>query len=198
MEVLLKNTNIVILASNHNPSIVSKEWLTQRKIIEEEVNKFTHTPIFSLVETTNFTFVVDPDRLQISVKNITPENVESLPRIVERHINQLPETPYTAIGLNYIFHIISAKQSLKDVFSTDEKKFRELFLDNYQLGGVIRFKFDDFLVAINLLPLENDKISADFNFHINSRDIEKIREKLRVYSKAKKKAEEILGGLFNA
>jgi len=198
MELLLKNTNIVMLAKNHNPSIVSKDWLTQKKIIEEEVNKFTHTPVFSLVETTNFTFIVDPDRLQISVKNITPENVKNLPKITERHINQLPETPYTAIGLNYIFHIISAKQSLKDVFSTDEKKFRELFSHDYQLGGVIRFKFEEFLVRVNLLPLDDDKIVADFNFHINSGEIEKIRDKLRIYSKAKKKAEEILGGLFNA
>ena len=41
MEYVLKNSNIVILAKNYNPSIVSKEWLKEKKVIEENAVKFT-------------------------------------------------------------------------------------------------------------------------------------------------------------
>ena len=105
MEISLRVANIVILANTHNPSIISKEWLKEREVIEEAVVNFTHTPVFSIVETNNFLFIVNPDRLEISIKSTTTENMENLPRIVKKYINRLPETPYTAIGFNYIYHV---------------------------------------------------------------------------------------------
>jgi hypothetical protein len=36
MAFSLTEANIVVLAKNHNPSIVYKEWLTQNKIIDEQ------------------------------------------------------------------------------------------------------------------------------------------------------------------
>ena len=112
----LSGANVVILAKNHNPSIVSKEWLVQKKIIEEPVVSFVHTPAFSVVEADNFRLVVDPDRLQISVKNFDPKNIENLPKITDNYVNQLPETPYTAIGFNYSYRVATEKRDLKDIF----------------------------------------------------------------------------------
>jgi hypothetical protein len=198
MKFSLEGTNVVILATHHNPSIASKEWLKQRRIIEENISKFVHAPVFSLVETDNFTFLVDTTRLQLSVKNISPENIENLPKIAERYISQLPETPYTAIGFNYTYSITPEAGSLKVIFSPNDKKFKELFSENYQLGGTIRFKFEGFIVKLNFQPpfLPDEKLNADFNFHFDSKNIEAIKKKLRMYPENKKKAEEILGGLF--
>ena len=71
MEISLIGANIVVLAENHNPSIISKDWLSQKGIIKDNVISFTHTPAFSVVETENFSFFVDPDRLQLTLKMIS-------------------------------------------------------------------------------------------------------------------------------
>jgi hypothetical protein len=76
----LSGTNIVILARNYNPSIVSKEWLYEKNIVRETVTNFVHTPPLSVVETERISFVLDENRLQISLKSITTDSIESLPK----------------------------------------------------------------------------------------------------------------------
>lgn len=196
MELSLGGANIVILAKNHNPTIVSKEWLTQKKIIGGDIVNFAHTPAFSVVETDIFGFIVDPERLQISVKKDIPENIENLPKVAKTYISELPETPYTAIGFNYLYEVIT-KQSLKNILSPNDEKFKRLFSEDYQLGGNIRFRFEDFLVRINFKPVNDERIVADFNFHFNSEDIGEIIEKIEMYNTIKRKSEEILEGLFS-
>jgi hypothetical protein len=192
----LSGANIVILAKNHNPSIVTKEWLAQKEIIKEGIVNFTHTPLFSLVETTNFNLIVDPNRLQISVKKAIPENIENLPKIIETYITKLPETPYTAIGFNYSYRITMGGRSLKDIFSFDDKILRKIFSNDYRLGVTVHFTVRDFVVQVNLQP-PNEELKANLNFHFESENSEEIKKKVEEYSELKKKAEEILEGLFN-
>jgi hypothetical protein len=192
----LSGTNIVILAKNHNPSIVTKEWLAQKEIIEEEVVNFTHTPLFSLVETANFNLIVDPNRLQISVKETIPENIENLPKIIKTYITKLPETPYTAMGVNYSYRITMGGRSLRDIFSFDDKILRKTFSNDYRLGITVHFTFSDFVVSVNLQP-SNEELTADLNFHFISKNPEEIKRRVEVYSELKNKAEEILEGLFD-
>lgn len=197
MNYFLKGTNIVILGNKHNPTIVSKEWVAQKGIITEEIKNFTHTPVFSLIETENFIFVVDPDRLQISVKKTLSQNLDELPHIAKRYIEQLPETPYIAIGINFIYHL-NLEKGLEDFFSPDTEKFKNIFSESYQIGGIIRFKFEKFLVRLNIQPAkENNKFIGNFNFHCDTKKLEEIRKILNMYFKAKEKAESILKELSN-
>ena len=191
----LTGANIVILAKNHNPSIISKEWLTQKEIIKEAVVNFVHTPPFSLIETDNFKLIVDSARLQLSVKTVNPKNIDTLPKITGSYVIQLPETPYTAIGFNYSYRI-GAEKSPSEIFSVDTKKFKKIFSDGFRLGGTIHFKFQDFAVRINLQP-SNKEFLADFNFHLEPVNLEKMKINLDAYSTLRKKAEEILEELFH-
>ncbi len=196
MELSLDGANIVILASNHNPTIVSKEWLIQKKIIGGDIVNFAHTPAFSIVETDMFGFIVDPERLQISARKNISENIENLSGIATRYVTELPETPYTAIGFNYLYHV-TTRNSLTELLSPNDEKFRKLFPEDYQLGGNIHFRFEDFLVRINFQPVDDGRIVADFNFHFNSNNISKIIKKIETYIMMKRKSEEILEGLFD-
>ncbi len=196
MEYVLKNSNIVILAKNYNPSIVSKEWLKEKKIIEEKAVKFTHTPVFSLVQTDNFTFILDPDRLQISVNNSAVENIDNLPKIAEKFIAQLPETPYTAIGFNFLFHLNNVKNNFKTIFKTDEAKFSKLFSAEYNLGGAVNFKHEDFISRVQIIPAEANQMITDYNFHYNGAGIDKIKTALGRFTSAREKATSILKELF--
>ena len=197
MNYFLKGANIVVLANKHNPTIASKEWATQKGIITEEIKNFTHTPVFSLIETENFIFVVDPDRLQISVKKTLSQNLGELPNIVKRYIEQLPETPYLAIGLNFIYHL-NLEKGLEGFFSPNTDKFKKIFSEPYQIGGTIRFKFENFLVRLNIQPTkENNKFIGDFNFHCDTEKLEEMKKILGMYFKVKDKAESILKELTN-
>lgn len=168
-----------------------------KKIITEEIKDFTHTPVFSLIETKNFIFAVDPDRLQISVKNISSQNLEELPNIIKRYTKQLPETPYLAIGFNFIYHL-NLEKGLERLFSPNTNKFKKIFSESYQIGGTIRFKFKNFLVRLNIQPIKgNDKFISDFNFHYDIEELKEIRKILRIYFKVKNKAEDILRELIN-
>lgn len=193
----MDSANIVILAKNHNPTIVSKEWLTQKEILTGEIVSFVHTPAFSVTETDIFTFIVDPERLQISIKENISENIEILSKIAKAYITKLPETPYTAIGFNYLYNIATERKSLKNILSPNDEKFKNLFSEDYQLGGSIRFKFENFLVIINFRSENDGKIVADFNFNFNSEDVGKIIEKIETHATIKRKSEEILEELFN-
>jgi len=195
MDLKLNGVNIVILAKNHNPSIISKEWLRDKKIIEGDITNFVHTPAFSVVETEIVSIVEDPDRLQISLKKDFPENVTRLQEIACRYIEQLPETPYTAIGINYLYSIYSEKNVMTRIYSVNEEKFSKLFPESYQLGSFIKFKYGDFLVRFSLQP-EDSKIIADINFHCEVQNTQGIRDGMERFPQTKGKAEEILEEFF--
>jgi len=193
----LRGANIVILAKDYNPSIATKDWLDRKGVIREaEVINFVHTPPFSLVETNDFSFVVDLNRLQISVRKINPENIETLPKITEAYTKNLPETPYKDIGFNFIYSIVGGR-SIKDVLWLDEEKIANIYPDDYRLGITVYTKFRDFLMRINIQHADGE-LTADFNFHFELSNFEEIKSKLEEYSDLMAKAEENLGCLFHA
>jgi len=192
----LRGANIVILAKNYNPSIVTKDWLDRKGIIKKDaVINFVHTPPFSLVETDDFSLVVDLDRLQISVKKINSENIEKLPKLIEDYTNNLPETPYETIGFNFSYGI-PGERSIQDILCLDKERIANIYPDDYRLGMTIHTKFRDFLVRVNVQP-SNGELIADFNFQFKLNNSEEIKTKLGEYSDLMTKIEEDLGGLFN-
>ena len=194
----LEGINIVILAKSYNPSIVSKEWLYEKNIVREAVRNFVHTPVFSLIETERISLVLAEDRLQISLRNISPENTESLPDIATKFVSHLPETPYTAVGFNYDYHGPKASTYIEALFSPDEAKLRELFSHDYEIGMTVLFQFKEFIARMSATPLggENAKTAIHFNFHSDSPGAEKVKERLKLHSQAVERAEEILRRLI--
>lgn len=197
MTLSLIGANIVLLAKNHNPSIVSKEWLTQNKIITEQILDFTHLPVISVIDTNNFNLMVDQDRLQLSLKKVDQKNLETLPQIISKYIDQLPETPYTTIGFNYSYRLENVQKKLKDVFLINDKRLTEIFSEDYAFGGIIKFVFGDFGVTFTTDQIEDKEIRGGFNFHFKSSKRGEIIKKLSKHSETKKRSEKILGELFH-
>ena len=192
----LRGANIVILAKNYNPSIATKDWLDRKGVIKEAaVINFVHTPPFSLVETNDFSLVVDLNRLQISVKKINSDNIETLPKIVEAYTNNLPETPCKTIGFNFSYSI-AGERNIKDILCLDEEKIANIYSDDYRLGMTVHTKFRDFMMRITIQP-SNGELTAEFNFQFELSNFEEIKTKLGEYSDLITKTEGDLGGLFN-
>lgn len=189
--------NIVILARNYNPSIVSKEWLYEKDIIRETVRNFVHTPVMSLIETESISIVIEQERLQISLKNINYENIDALPRIATEFVSALPETPYVGLGFNYHYGIPKENIQLEALFSPDNSKLKELFSEDYEIGQQVFFRFEGFTVRMSAAPKsgEDAKLSIGFNFHADTPGAKKVIERLKLYANTKEKAEEILRGM---
>ncbi len=164
MPVSLIGANVVLLAKNHNPSIISKDWLKRKGIVVNNVMNFTHTPSFSFIETDNFTIIADPERLQLSLKKSFEDLLSDLKDKTLSYTKALPEIPYKAIGFNFEYKIEKEK-TLIQKFYCSETKIENIFSGNYQLGGIIKYQFKDFTVKLVINPYENEEITATFNYH---------------------------------
>ncbi len=102
MEIKIERADIVIVASAHNPSIVSPQWLKGKKLIVEDPKQFVHTPDFSLFDSETFSLVVDRERLQITAKKKDSGTLKSLASVGSGYIDLLPHVPYKSVGLNFV------------------------------------------------------------------------------------------------
>jgi len=191
----LPNTaNIVVLASNYNPSIISKEWLYQKGIFTEKVDNFIHTPVLVVIENENFGFIIDEQRLQVTIKRMTQDNLTNSNSIVARFIDILPETPYKAVGFNYRYAINEKACNLNAIFSPKRANLRAIFSQDYQLGSMIVFSFEGFVVTFTVTPsmIREQPIRISFNFHANVANTEEVRARISVQKKTLRKAESII------
>ncbi len=104
VEKKLGLASIVLLAQNHNPSILSPEFLSAKKIVEGTPSNFAHTQVVSVVEYTDqqLSINVTPDRFTANFGgNINDKSVAEMVRIVSSYFTHLPETPITAVGINF-------------------------------------------------------------------------------------------------
>ena len=174
MEPLLIQGNIVIVAPDHKPNVVSKEWLHEKDILKEAAINFVHHQNFSLVETTNFSINVVQQLLTITAKNPNQEMLGRLSTITKRYVKALPDVSYNAIGLNSNWSIRSSNPGfLKSKFVVDKEQFDKTFHGeaNYNIGGILYYEHNPFRVQLTIVPqqntLENDQINAGFNYHLD-------------------------------
>ena len=195
--ILPSSTNIVLLASNYNPSIVSKEWLYQRGIFTETVSNFVHTPVFALVESEEFSLMVDEQRLQLTVKKVTQDNLNASGGIAERFVDILPETPYKGIGLNYSYTFPKREYDLHTILSPNDAKLTKLLSSTYELGATIVFEFEKFIVNFTVSPSmgKEQQTRMSFNFHSNTANAGEVKERLSSQMRTLEKMQAIIQGL---
>lgn len=205
MQITLNSANIVILAENHNPAIVSVEWLKNKSIFDEEAtNNFTNTPVFSFVEFPSFQLIVEPIRLQIALKTPSEENIPRLEKAGQNYIKALPETPYSAVGLNYTWMVAFddqevACQFLKNLLVADDKRLSDgLGTEYYEVGGILIVNEDVFRirVIIERSAQSPTDISCHFNYHANVKDIQQVQQAIAAFQCKKEDSKQIVSRLF--
>jgi hypothetical protein len=196
---LPNSANIVIIASNYNPSIVSKEWLYQKGIFTESVDNFIHTPILALVENQDFGLIVDEQRLQLVIKRVTQDNLTNSSSMAQKFVTVLPETPYKSVGLNYRYTLTENRCNLRTLWAPKSAKLRTMFSHDYQLGAMIVFSFESFVVTFTVTPslTREQQIRIAFNFHANVANIEEVRARIASQTTTLQKAESIIQELCN-
>lgn len=197
----LRGANIVVLASNYNPSIVSKDWLVRKGIITGNITGFVHVPPMSNVETDEISLVVDEHRLQVTLRTPGESAVALLGGIVESFVTSLPETPYTAVGMNYAFAVPQHLCAIGDLFRPDAETVRRVFADDYELGVIVSFLFNPYRVRVNVPPArespsgEKEMVVLDFNFHCAAMGSDAVVNRLSNLSDTLDKAKSVVQGV---
>ena len=106
MELHVLNGSVVVLAEQHNPTILHPAFLESQKIVEsgwELAEKPICTPPVSVVKYTNgITFTTELNKFQVvdegEVTNISQSRA---PAMASSYISTLPHVRYTAVGVNF-------------------------------------------------------------------------------------------------
>jgi hypothetical protein len=132
----------------------------------------------------------------ISLIKVTATNLKIMPNIILEYMKALPETPYKAVGFNYSYEI-ETKTRIEDILKPEKTKLSEILSKDFKMGGIIFYKFKDFLSRMNFQPINGNKIVVNFNFHFNTDNKKIIFKKLEQHVSTWVKAEKIVNGLFN-
>lgn len=194
MEPILLQGNIVLVAPNHRPDIVSKEWLSQNNILKEAPINFVHHQNFSLVDTTNFSINVIQQRVTITARSSNQDILRRLQTIAKRYIKAVSNVSYNAIGLNSVWRIRPSNPDLlKSTFVTDRAKFNRAFHDEtkYDIGGIVRYNYDSFRVQLTTTPQDNNQINADYNYHLDITNSDQLGDSISRFVEAIQHARKI-------
>jgi hypothetical protein len=175
MEIRFNRADVVILASAHNPSILSPQWLKEKELIAEKPENFINTPDFSLFESQAFSLIVDRQRLQINTKKQDLGTIESLKRIGAGYLRLLPHIPYLAIGLNLVWILEKNAEEELPKINIEIGRAGNLsgILSDHKLsyGCIINAIKQPYILKLNVEPQGNNIIIYSFNYHHETKGI---------------------------
>jgi len=177
----LIRASVVILAEAHNPSILSPDWLKEKKIISENPSNFVHTPDFAVFESKTFSLIVDRQRLQLTAKKTSPKVLGALISIISRYFELLPHIPYLRLGLNFDWLVEEDERSTPPeiqltVGSTTD--FSDIFPDHKLcFGSIIVAEKNPYKLRLNIEPAEENALNYKFNFDYNIKDVSEDKRK---------------------
>lgn len=207
----LVGSNLVVIAHQFNPSILSQLWLVRNGILAEE--EFREGCLFSdqiaKIEAADFSLLVVPPQLQFNSKVPAEQQAELVATKVGRIISALPHTPYRGVGLNFHWHIApedgdvhalarslfcSRDRPLSAAFDTEDARFGAYFSKDI-LG--CRLKLDVKPITHQSEEETKEYLLFTFNFHLDipeqeEEPVEIIARHLQRWGRAKEEATRIL------
>lgn len=123
--------------------------------------------------------------------------METLGDCARRFVKTLPETPYSAIGLNFMFAVPAATLKLDRIVSPMSDNLLSLFGPDYVLGAKVTFTYEGFMVRAEIptAPVREGLAEISFNFHADIAGAAAAIELIGKHQSAWEKAQEIVGGV---
>lgn len=177
MEIKLYKASIIIIASSHNPSILSPQWFSDNKLHDKKPEKFVNTDDFSFLDFEDLSVIADKNRVNINAKLLNTQTLKKISEISAQYIKLLQHNPYKALGLNFGWKVNSDNIKIDLNINGNTKKDVSHFLEGNKIefGGIIYAKKESFNLSIRIEPQANI-ILNNFNYHHNIENlyIEKI------------------------
>lgn len=189
MEFILVNKNVTIVASNFNISVFRESWFEKEGIIlpeDIEIEKSAFTPSVVQVSTKKFVLTIVQNQM---VFVINDESDEHTLKVISKLINALPHTPYTAIGVNFVYQILDDSGSLsRNMFFNEKLNLFNAFNDNSEnprFGAYLSKDFCESRLKLDIKPtnVKEDSMTKlemrfNFNFHKDLSEKECVSEML--------------------
>ena len=179
MSAIRITANIVIVAKQFNPSIIDRHWLVKNEILTEADFKegCVFIPVLSQVRTQQFDLIVLPEQLQFSPASDLTKPAEVVSHKLGQIIDKLPETPYSAAGINFMWQLSPPEgdtrivcrnlffrhgSRLYDLFDRDDAQFGA-YLSKDEMG--CRLKLDIKPIIVDKGEGKAQALNIAFNFH---------------------------------
>jgi len=107
MEVHFLEFSLVVIAKDHNPTILNPDFLKINHIVKDDLNwqvvgQPITTPAFSTVQyNSNVVITVDPIKLQVTDSSGANFKSNQICDIISNYVNTLPHVEYIALGINF-------------------------------------------------------------------------------------------------
>lgn len=184
----LSGSSCVVVADQHNPSILNPDWLVKTEIIDpgwKLADPSITTPLLARCFYVNkVELVLEPNKF--TVRSLPADNnglSGELPRIVRKYVESLPHIPYKQLGNNFRFSI-----DVQDVLSKLKNKLIKEGIWNTDDISKIKTTFQYFCngYRINLTVESSDAgeesrtgkeastLILDFNYHRELDDLSSL------------------------
>jgi hypothetical protein len=142
--------------------------------------------MISQINSKQFSLLTLPDRLQFTPNDVTDENGNLVTTKLGNIVTRLPHTPYSGIGLNFIWHLdpedTGIKEFTKAIFFHDNPLFREFDTEDARYGGYLsrnifgcRLKLDVKPIT-TISPAKKEFLQFLFNFHLDLISDNRVQE----------------------
>ncbi|MFH2057335.1 MAG: hypothetical protein ABIJ59_00350 [Pseudomonadota bacterium] len=172
--------NIVIIANTFNVNILNPVWMYKNKIFsEKELQGATYLPVVVEALSDNFRLHITPDRLQFSIDTKYKNPKKLILSKIGRLIELLPHTPFTAVGLNFTYHVTPSDKDIykltRSLFCNEQSKlFEDLEEKDVRFGAYFsrnllgtRFKLDVKPIAVTIQNQKKEMIQFAYNFNLS-------------------------------
>ena len=197
MIVMNTRANVVIVAHRFNPSIITQLWLVKNNILQED--EFEEgcivTPVLSQIRSRKFQLVVVQEQLQFAPIDKISTDTHFVSSKVGKIVRTLPQTPYSAVGMNFVWHIDPKPDSVENfsrsIFYSEGKPLYRVFdtidarFGAYMSKNILgcRLKLDVKPVTVTINNQRNEQMQFAFNFHLDLLEDDKVSEILALLEK---------------
>lgn len=215
MESQLVNANVVVAARQFNPTIFDQLWLLKNGIALPEDFKggesFILTPPFVQFRSSKFVLLVMPEQLQFVPNPISDESGMLVAEKVGAIVRLLPQTPYVAAGLNFVWHLVPEPSDYngfcKALFFRSNPLFASFDTEDARFGGYLsrdvlgaRLKLDIKPTKVAVTPGRQTQEILQFTFNYNvdlgrPNAVEKIEQTLSRWNDARDYAQQTVSSL---
>lgn len=198
MKMEMNPANVVIIARQFNPSIISQYWLIKNGIFtEEEIQPDSiFSPVIANVHSTDCQVLVLPEQLQFTSKLADQSGQELLISKLGKIVQTLPHTPFVAVGMNFSWQVYddddasNAVLGRKLFFRDDSPLYKYFDVDDARFGSYMsrdimgcRLKLDIKPVTVPCPGGTSNRLLFGFNFHLQLTEEDKAESILDLFQK---------------
>ena len=198
MEPVLKDVEIVLVAEKHDLDLI--QWLNHINALEGKSSKIWQDQERSLVDTSKFVINKLEQDFRARLKTFKQDDLLEVQAMFAEYVKDFPDLSYTAITFNIVWTMDSVGTGkLVDTFVADRDRFDRIFSGFlYDVGGLVYFTDNMFMVGVIIPPQLNDSVYVTFTYRSESDDAGELNERILYFTKAIENTRnlvlELLGG----